>query len=43
MKYHLQDYFISLFHPKASSDIFAEIKQLEEEETLLMKELFGNE
>ena len=39
--------FIRLFYhfdePIASSDIFKDIKQLEAEETLLMKELFGNE
>jgi type I restriction enzyme M protein len=35
--------FYKFIPPKASSDIFAEIKQLEEEETLLMKELFGDE
>ena len=39
--------FTRLFYkftpPKASSDIFAEIKQLEEEENLLMTELFRNE
>ncbi len=35
--------FYKFIPPKASSDIFTEIKQLEEEETLLMKELFGDE
>lgn len=39
--------FVRLFYkyvpPKASKEIFNEIKQLEKEETLLMKELFGNE
>jgi type I restriction enzyme M protein len=34
--------FYKFIPPKASSEIFAEIKQLEEEETQLMKELFGN-
>ena len=39
--------FTRLFYkftaPQSSTDIFAEIKALEEEETALMKELFGNE
>lgn len=35
--------FYKFIPPKASSDIFAEIKQLEKEETQLMKELFGDE
>ena len=39
--------FTRLFYkftaPQSSTDIFAEIKVLEEEETALMKELFGNE
>lgn len=35
--------FYKFIPPKASSEIFAEIIQLEDEETLLMKELFGNE
>jgi type I restriction enzyme M protein len=35
--------FYKFIPPKASADIFAEIKQLEEEETQLMKELFGDE
>ena len=38
--------FTRLFYkftaPQSSTDIFAEIKALEEEETALMKELFGN-
>ena len=38
--------FTRLFYkftaPQSSEDIFAEIKALEEEETALMKELFGN-
>ncbi len=35
--------FYKFVPPKASSDIFKEIKQLEEEEAVLMKELFGYE
>ncbi|NCC87776.1 MAG: SAM-dependent DNA methyltransferase [Clostridia bacterium] len=35
--------FYKFIAPVASDDIFAEIKLLEEEETILMKELFGNE
>lgn len=39
--------FVRLFYkyipPKSSKEIFTEIKQLEKGETLLMKELFGNE
>ncbi|MFA7435413.1 MAG: N-6 DNA methylase, partial [Bacilli bacterium] len=35
--------FYKFVPPKASSDIFKEIKQLEEEEAVLMKELFGDE
>lgn len=35
--------FYKFIPPKASSEIFTEIKQFEEEETLLMKELFGDE
>lgn len=35
--------FYKYIPPKASDEIFAEIKQLEAEETKLMKELFGNE
>lgn len=35
--------FYKFVEPKSSDEIFAEIKQLELEETLLMKELFGNE
>lgn len=35
--------FYKFIPPKASSEIFTEIKQLEEEENQLMKELFGNE
>ncbi len=39
--------FVKLFYkyipPKSSKEIFTEIKQLEKGETLLMKELFGNE
>lgn len=35
--------FYKFLPPKASSDIFKEIKQLEEEEAVLMKELFGDE
>ena len=34
--------FYKFVAPTASSDIFAEIKALEAEETILMKELFGN-
>lgn len=34
--------FYKFVPPVASSDIFKEIKELEAEETLLMKELFGN-
>lgn len=35
--------FYKFIPPKASSEIFAEIKQLEEEETILMQELFSDE
>ncbi len=35
--------FYKYISPKASDEIFAEIKELEAEETKLMKELFGNE
>lgn len=39
--------FVKLFYkyipPKSSKEIFNEIKQLEKEESLLMKELFGND
>lgn len=35
--------FYKFIAPKASEEIFKEIKILEEEETVLMKELFGNE
>ena len=39
--------FVKLFYkfiePKEAEDIFAEIKELEVEETILMKELFGND
>lgn len=35
--------FYKFISPKSSSDIFNEIKQLEEEEALLMRELFRNE
>jgi len=39
--------FVKLFYryipPKSSKEIFNEIKQLEKEEALLMKELFGND
>lgn len=35
--------FYKFVAPKSSDDIFAEIKELEAEETALMKELFGNE
>jgi type I restriction enzyme M protein len=35
--------FYKFIPPKASSELFAYIKKLEDEETLLMKELFGNE
>ncbi len=39
--------FVKLFYkfvePKKAEEIFAEIKELESEETALMKELFGNE
>ena len=35
--------FYKFVEPKSSDEIFAEIKKLELEETLLMKELFGNE
>ncbi len=34
--------FYKFVAPKASEDIFADIKELESEETALMKELFGN-
>ena len=34
--------FYKFVPPTPSEKIFAEIKSLEEEETLLMKELFGN-
>ena len=38
--------FTRLFYkftaPESSEDIFADIKALEEQETILMKELFGN-
>lgn len=35
--------FYKFIPPKSATDIFTEIKQLEQEETLLMKELFGDE
>lgn len=35
--------FYKFVAPKSSDEIFAEIKELEAEETALMKELFGNE